>query len=101
MYLLINGEKHSVSRRIVSADTIKYLSVEPAPENISGVIQMYTDENFLLSEDNSDNYERKTYVGTLLALTNAPEPVPQPVPESPYVTWSELYGAIREGVNEL
>ena len=101
MYLLTNGEKHSVSRRIVSADTIKYLSVDPAPENISGTIQMYTDEGFLLSEDNADNYERKTYVGTLLTLTNAPEPTPQPVPESPYVTWSELYGAIREGVNEL
>lgn len=78
MYLMINGEKHSVSRRLVSTDTIKYLSVEPAPENISGVIQMYTDEGFLLSEDNSDNYERKTYVGTLLTITNAPEPVPQP-----------------------
>lgn len=101
MYLLINGEKHSVSRRIVSADTIKYLSVDPAPENITGTIQMYTDEGFLLSEDNAGDYSRKEYTGTLLVLTNTPVPVPQPPVESPYVTWNDLYSAIREGVNEL
>lgn len=101
MYLTINEKRYSVSKRIVTNDTIRYLSVEPAPENIAGTIQMYTDEGFLLSEDNADNYERKEYVGTLLTITNAPVPVPQPPIESPYVTWNDLYSAIREGVNEL
>lgn len=101
MYLLINEKKHSVSRRLVSEDTIKYLSVEPKPESISGTIQMYTDEDFLLSEDNADGFERKDYVGTLLLLTNAPEPTPQPIPESPYVTWNEMYNALSSGVNEI
>ena len=68
MYLIISGKKHSVSKRIVTNDTIKYLSVEPNPENIAGTIFMYRDDGFLMSEDNADNYERKTYTGTLLPL---------------------------------
>ena len=78
MYLIINGTRHTVSRRIVTADTIKYLSVTPAPEEISGKAQMYTDGDFLLSEDNLDSFSRKQYTGTLLTVTNKPEPVPQP-----------------------
>lgn len=101
MYLVINGARYSVSRRLVSSDTIKYLSVEPKPETITGTIQMYTNEGFLLSKDNVSDYARKEYTGTLLVLTNATVPVPQPPVESPYVTWNELYSAIREGVNEL
>lgn len=29
MYLMINGTKHTVSRRILTGDTVKYLSVTP------------------------------------------------------------------------
>lgn len=76
MYLVINGNKHSVSRRIVSGDTIKYLTVEPQPEVISGIIQTFRDDGFLMSEDNADSFERKFCTGTLLTLTN--KPVPQP-----------------------
>ena len=81
MYLMINGNKHTVSRRIVSGDTIKYLTVTPEPEDISGTIQMFRDDGFLMSEDNADNYERRFCVGTLLTMTNKPEPVPVPMPD--------------------
>lgn len=85
MYLEINGVKHTCSRRIVSKDTIKYLSVTPTPEEISGTIQMYRDDGFLMSEDNVDGYGRKTYVGTCLTVTNAPEPTPiDPTTQVPY-----------------
>lgn len=95
MYLTINGERHSVSKRIVTADTIRYLSVEPAPKNINGAIQMYTDEGFLLSEDNADEYERREYVGTLLTITNAPIPEPvEPVPQPPKATDAETLAAV-------
>lgn len=99
MYLIINNTRHSVSKRIVTEDTIKYLSVTPAPEEISGTISMYRDDGFLMSEDNADNYQRRTYVGTLLQISNAPEPkpvIPQPTLESRV---SSLENAIREGLN--
>jgi len=76
MYLIINGNKHTVSKRIYETDTIKYLTVEPKVENVSGVIQMYRDDGFLMCEDNADGYERKTHIGTLLTMTNKPVPVP-------------------------
>lgn len=79
MYLIINGNKYSVSKRKVTKDTIEYLTVSPEPKNISGTISMYRDDGFLMSEDNVGNYERQTYSGTLLTLTNKPKPVEIPV----------------------
>lgn len=102
MYLIINDKKYNISKRIVTNDTIKYLTVTPKPDNISGVAKMYTDEDFLLSEDNLDNFERKTYTGTLLTVTNKEEYTPQPTPTTPeYVTYEALAQAIREGVNSI
>lgn len=102
MYLIINDKKYNISKRIVTNDTIKYLTVTPEPNNISGIVKMYTDEGFLLSEDNLDNFERKIYTGTLLTVTNKPEYVPQPIPSLPeYVTYEALAQAIREGVNSI
>lgn len=80
MYLLINNERFTVSRRIKTDDTIRYLTVTPAPDVITGTIRMYTNEDVLMSEDDADDYVRKLYTGTLLTLTNVPEPQPQPEP---------------------
>lgn len=87
MYLTINGVQHTVSRRLVSSDTIKYIGVMPEPSTVSGAISMYRNDGFLMSEDNADNFTRKVYSGTVLLLTNKPEPntapfVPPPVPPS-------------------
>lgn len=101
MYLIINGNKHSVSKRIVTNDTIKYLTVEPKPEDISGTIIMYRDDGFLMSTDNADKFERKTYNGTLLVLTNKPEPVPVPAPEPTEASTFDMAQAILEGVNAV
>lgn len=76
MYLIINGARYSCTKRIKTADTVKYLSVDPAVEDISGVIQMYRNDGFLMSEDNTEDYQRKFHDGALLTITNAPEPVP-------------------------
>ena len=94
MYLIINGNKHSVSRRIVSGDTIKYLTVEPAPENISGAIQMYRDDDFLMAEDNADSFERRFCVGTLITLTNKPK-------HQPYIpTIEEVRSQLLETISQ-
>lgn len=102
MYLIINDKQYTVSKRIVTDDTIKYLTVTPEPNNISGIVKMYTNEGFLLSEDNVDDFERKIYTGTLLTVTNKPEYIPQPIPSSlEYITYEALAQAIREGVNSI
>lgn len=76
MHLVINGAQYTCKRRIVKANTIKYLSVTPTVEDISGTVSMYRDDGFLLSEDNADGYARRFMTGTLLTLTNEPESVP-------------------------
>lgn len=99
MYLLINGTRHAVSRRIVTKDTIKYLSVTPDPGTVSGTIQVYRDDGFLMAEDNADGFERQQYTGTLLTLTNAPEPTP--VTPSPTVEQrlTAIENAITKGLS--
>ena len=93
MFLSINGKIHSVSKRIVKGKTIKYLSVTPAVEEITGKIQMFRDDGFLMSEDNADEYSRKIYVGTLLTLTNEPEP---PEPPEPQISDDEAVAIITD-----
>jgi hypothetical protein len=51
-----------------------------------------------MSEDNADEYSRKSYVGTLLQISNDPEP--QPVTPQPTVEQrvTALENAIKEGL---
>lgn len=95
MYIKIGEIQYPCTRRIVTGDTIKYLSVKPNPGEVTGKIQMYRDDGFLLSEDNADEYARQTYAGTILTLTNKPVPVPviPPAPE-PQATRAEALAAV-------
>lgn len=93
MYLRINGKNHHVTKRIVKGNTIKYLSVTPAVEEIAGKIQMFRDDGFLMSEDNADDYARKSYVGTLLQISNEPEP---PEPPEPQISDEEAVAIITD-----
>ena len=95
MYLLINNTQYPLTKRIVTGDTVKYLSVSPDPRPVSGPVQMYRDDGFLLSEDDSDAYTRQTYAGTILTLTNKPEPVPVPSPTpEPQATTAQTLAAV-------
>lgn len=101
MFLMINGKtRHRCTKRIVKGKTIKFLSVTPAVEEIAGKIQMFRDDGFLLSEDNADEYARKGYTGTLLQISNDPEPVPVTPVHVPTLD-EELAAAIKEGVDSL
>ena len=94
MYLKIGDNQYTVSRRIVTGDTIKYLSVTPNPGEVTGKIQMYRDDGFLMAEDNAADYARQTYAGTIFTLTNKPEPVPVPTPApEPQATRAETLAA--------
>lgn len=98
MYLIINGQKHSVARRLPSAQSVKFMSVSPAPAALTGTIEMYRDDGFLLSEDRCEDYSRRFVIGTLVTLTNEPEPTPTPVLPS---LEEEMAAAIKEGVDSV
>ena len=100
MYLLINGNRHTAKSRYApkGKDTVKFIGVTPEVEEISGVIQMYRDDGFFLREDDTSKYERKFMSGTVLTLTNEPEPTPAPhVP----TLEEQMAAAILEGVNSV
>lgn len=98
MYLQIGDKQYTVSKRITQGGQIRYLSVTPTPEAVSGQIGMYTDEGFLLSTDNADAFLRWEYTGTVLTLTDAPEPEPYvpPVLEPIfYASQEEIQAAVQ------
>ena len=81
MYLKIGENQYSCTKRIKStAGTLKFLGVSPAPGEVSGTIQMYRNDGFLMSEDDTSQYIRQKYAGTLLAFFAYPEPEPVPTP---------------------
>ena len=92
MYLIINDNKYTCSRRIVSKDEIRFMTVSPAVDldTLSGAIQTYRDDGFLLSEDSVDKYERKSMTGTLFIMTNKPVPVPEDSTRKPEYRLSVL-----------
>lgn len=117
MYLEINGAKYTCFRRITKKDTIKYLSVTPVVEDITGIAKLYRDDGFLLCEDNLDSYERKNMAGTCLVVTNAPEPAPidptitveyrlsaveenKASKEDVQAIWDQMAQAYQEGVEQ-
>lgn len=86
MYLLISNNQYPVDRRRVNSQSVIYSGLESEPTDISGTIQMFRDDGFLMSEDTVQDYLRYTYSGGILTLTNIPEPEPQPEPEpGPYI----------------
>lgn len=96
MYIKIGKTQYPCTRRIVTGDTIKYLSVKPNPGEVTGKIQMYRDDGFLLSEDDASKYARQTYAGTIFTLTNKPVPVPVPTPApEPQATRAEMLAAVN------
>ena len=99
MYLIINEEKYTVHSRVVKGGTVRYTSVTPTPGAVSGTIRMFRDDGFLMSEDDTAAYARHVTSGSLLVLTNDPEPVPvtpQPTVEQRVAA---LENAIKEGLS--
>lgn len=99
MYLLISNNQYPVSRRRVNSQSVIYSGLETEPTDISGVIQMFRDDGFLMSEDTVADYLRHTYSGGILTLTNVPEPEPQPEPEPVEPVWhatqAQMDAAVR------
>ena len=77
MYLVINNENYSLTRRKLMNDSVTYYGMTEMPETVSGTITMYRDDGFEMSVDDADSYARQVKGGTVLVLTNEPEP-PEP-----------------------
>ena len=77
MYLTINNKNYPLRRRRLTDQSVTYYGMETIPEAISGTITMYRDDGFEMSTDDADSYARQVKSGTVLTLTNEPEP-PEP-----------------------
>lgn len=86
MYIQINNQTYTLTRRRVTSQSVTYSGLTEEPTDLSGTITMCRDDGFVMSEDNVSDYLRHTYVGTTLTLTNLPEPEPVPEPKpGPYI----------------
>lgn len=97
MYLVISDKKYTVTRRTVTNNTVRYLTVTPDPGEVSGTVKMFRNDGFLLSEDHVSDYARQSYSGTLLTLTNEPDREPEPYSPSDREVLNALLG-LDEGV---
>lgn len=94
MYLNINGVRHTVARRIVTSDTIKYVGVSPEPTEITGIIRMYRNDGFLMSSDDTSAFSRKLCSGSLVQLTNKPTPNTEPFVPAPTPPTAKVVTAV-------
>lgn len=101
MYITINGSKFSCTRRESDIYEVRYYGVSPTPENVSGEIALYTDEDFLLRTDPVSAYSRQIIDGARLTLTNRPEAeIPEPVATPTTFTLDEsMAAAVRMLLN--
>ena len=77
MYLTINNQNYPLRHRKLTAQSVTYFGMTEMPETVSGTITMYRDDGFEMSTDDVDSYARQVKSGTVLTLTNEPEP-PEP-----------------------
>ena len=77
MYLTINNQNYPLKRRRLTDQSVTYYGMTEMPETVSGTITMYRDDGFEMSVDDADSYARQVKSGTVLTLTNEPEP-PEP-----------------------
>ena len=107
MYIMYNNTNYPCKCKI--GVDIRYIGLpEDFPSPVSGTIQMYADDGFLMRTDTAEDYLRQTFEGGVLTLTNTPEPepveseeVPEPDEGDDPVTWNDLAQAYNEGVNSL
>ena len=81
MYLVINNQHYPMRRRKLTAQSVTYYGMTELPETVSGTITMYRDDGFEMSVDDADSYAHHVKSGTVLTLTNEPEPTEPPEPQ--------------------
>lgn len=82
MYIAYKGAKYSCQCR--PSATMAYRGLpDDFPAPVSGEITLCADDGFVMRTDKVKDYLRQTFVGGVLTLTNAPEPVERDEPLVP------------------
>ena len=68
---------------------------------MTGPIQMYRDDGFLMAEDDTGDYARQTYAGGTLTMTNVPEPEAPEEPGEPAPTLDQRVTTLEADTAEL
>ena len=103
MYITVNEHKYDNIKRQVKPLEIVYTGASlTGILDISGAIETYANNDFLLASDTIADYARYVISDGIITLTDKPEPVPPepdpPEPPEPDI-WDDIAGAIKEGVN--
>ena len=93
MYLVINNQNYPLRGRRLTDQSVTYFGMTEMPETVSGTITMYRDDGFEMSVDDADSYARQVKSGTVLTLTNEPEP---PEPPEPQISDDEAVAIITD-----
>lgn len=93
LYLVINNQNYPLRRRRLTDQSVTYYGMTEMPETVSGTITMYRDDGFEMSVDDADSYARQVKSGTVLVLTNEPEP---PEPPEPQISDDEAVAIITD-----
>lgn len=98
MYIKINGQEYSCTRRVVGAESIKYYCEADADPVDGRTVELFRDDGFLMAEDNVAGYMRRVFENGVLTYTNQPER--QPVPEEPMIE-PEIEEEDEESVEDM
>lgn len=96
MYLIINEQRHTCSKIRRSKGTVEFFNVTPAPDEIGGAIKLFSNDGFLMREDNADDYSRRFMTGAILTLTNEPEAEPVEAEPTADEILDELLGVTED-----
>ena len=92
MYIIYNDEKYPCKCK--PSSTMRYSGLpDDFPAPVSGIIELYADDGFLMRSDVTEDYLRQTFAGGVLTLTNTPEPEPVE-PSEPEPTAEEILDAM-------
>ena len=96
MYIEYNGKKYDCGCKPRWGNMVYTGLPEDFPAPVSDVIKLYSDDGFLMREDNPNDYLRQTFENCTLTLTDTPEPEPiEPVePEEETETADDVLNAL-------
>jgi len=82
MKLITNDQEYKCTGFSPGVGTVRYTLPDTQPETLGDTVELRKDDGTVLRTDTVADYARHTIDGTVLVLTNEPEPVPveQPAP---------------------
>ncbi|MEL4861036.1 hypothetical protein AAEU42_07295 [Pseudoflavonifractor phocaeensis] len=90
MYIETNGQRYRCTGTpTLEGDPLRFCLPDGGPEELGGMVGLYTDDGFLLREIDVSGYARHEMAGNTLVITSQPVPVPGPEPAPAEMTLEE------------